>query len=109
MNEERILDLLEKVYTEFGRKFDAVEQELRGVRQELKETKQDVKKLNAKIDGEISDKIRALFDDRQVVHEKFDEINEKIDRLQMDVNNLTVKTIYHDNRIIELGKKLGIK
>jgi len=102
MNEERILDLLEKVYTEFSKKFDAVEQE-------LKEVRQDVKKLNAKIDGEISDKIRALFDDRQVVHEKFNEINEKIDRLQMDVNNLTVKTIYHDNRIIELGKKLGVK
>jgi hypothetical protein len=28
--------------------------------------------------------------------------------LQLDVNNLTVKTLYHDNRIKELSKKLGI-
>ena len=60
------------------------------------------------MDTEISDKVRALFDDRQLLHEKLDEISGKIDMLQLDVNNLTVKTVYHDNRIKELSKKLGV-
>ena len=69
--------------------------------------KEEIRKLGTKIDSEITDKIRALFDDRQVMHEKVNEINEKIDRIQIDVNNITIKTLYHDNKIIEISKKLG--
>jgi hypothetical protein len=32
-----------------------------------------------KIDGEITDKIRALFDDREVIHKK-------LDNIQVDIN-----------------------
>lgn len=129
MNEDKILHLLEKVYTEFSSKFDefakrfdaveeriagvekrisGVEGKITGIEEKIKHVEEEVKKLGIKIDTEITDKIRALFDDRQLLHEKIDEIDEKIDMLQLDVNNLTVKTLYHDNRIKELSKKLGV-
>ncbi|UZQ82730.1 hypothetical protein [Thermoanaerobacter sp. RKWS2] len=115
MNEEKILYLLEKVYTEFSNKFDefakrfdTVEERIAGVEEKIKVVEEEVKKLGIKIDTEITDKIRALFDDRQLLHEKIDEIDKKIDMLQLGVNNLTVKTLYHDNRIKELSKKLGV-
>jgi len=122
MNEDKILYLLEKVYTEFSNKFDefakrfdaveerisGVEGKITGIEEKIKVVEEEVKKLGIKIDTEITDKVRALFDDRQLLHEKIDEIDEKIDMLQLDVNNLTVKTLYHDNRIKELSKKLGV-
>jgi chromosome segregation ATPase len=129
MNEDKILHLLEKVYTEFSNKFDefakrfdtieeritgvekkisGVEGKITGIEEKMKVVEEEVKKLGIKIDTEITDKVRALFDDRQLLHEKIDEIDEKIDMLQLDVNNLTVKTLYHDNRIKELSKKLGV-
>lgn len=129
MNEDKILHLLEKVYTEFSNKFDefakrfdtieeritgvekkisGVEGKITGIEEKMKVVEEEVKKLGIKIDTEITDKVRALFDDRQLLHEKIDEIDEKIDILQLDVNNLTVKTLYYDNRIKELSKKLGV-
>jgi len=56
-------------------------------------------KVEMKIDGEVIEKIRALFDDREIV-------KEKLDNIQMDVNTLTAKTASHDNKIIELSRKI---
>ncbi len=84
-----------------------VKEEMTDLKSELHTAKEEIKKLGTKIDNEITDKIRALFDDRQIVHEKIDEISEKIDRVQIDVNNMTIKTLYHDNKILELGQKLS--
>jgi hypothetical protein len=39
-----------------------------GLKSELHIAKEEIKKLGTKIDNEITDKIRALFDDRQIVH-----------------------------------------
>ena len=65
-----------------------------------------IEKLELKIEAEISDKIRGLYDWREVINHRLDNLENKIDCLQFDVNNLTMKTISNDNRIIELNKKL---
>jgi len=103
MDEEKILFLLEKINDKIGNLNETVND----LKLEMHTAKEEIRKLGTKIDSEITNKIRALFDDRQVMHEKVDEINEKIDRIQIDVNNITIKTLYHDNKIVELGKKLG--
>jgi len=105
--EER-MTVVEKRIGIVEERLKVVEEEIHGLKCEVSEVKDDVKKLGTKMDTEISDKVRALFDDRQILHEKLDEISGKIDMLQLDVNNLTVKTLYHDNRIKELSKKLGV-
>ncbi|MBP2071374.1 hypothetical protein V6B95_03645 [Thermoanaerobacterium saccharolyticum] len=131
MDEEKILFLLEKISDNMGNLNEAIidlKSEVYTVKEEMADlktevytareaitdlkseiytAKEEIKKLGTKIDSEITDKIRALFDDRQVMHEKIDKINEKIDRIQIDVNNMTIKTLYHDNKIVELSKKLG--
>lgn len=117
MEEEKILFLLEKIsnnivdlnkaITDLKSEVYSVKEEMTNLKSEVHTAKEEIKKLGTKIDNEITDKIRALFDDRQIVHEKIDEISEKIDRVQIDVNNMTIKTLYHDNKILELGQKLS--
>ncbi|MGJ7044137.1 hypothetical protein [Thermoanaerobacterium thermosulfurigenes] len=131
MEEEKILFLLEKISNNIGNlnksitdlKSDvdsikvemydlrsevySVKEEFTNLKSEMFNAKEEIKKLGTKINNEITDKISALFDDRQIVHEKIDEISEKIDRVQIDVNNMTIKKLYHDNKILELGQKLS--
>ncbi|WP_434643113.1 hypothetical protein PQ692_01565 [Thermoanaerobacterium thermosaccharolyticum] len=117
MEEEKILFLLERISDNIGNLNEAitdlksevytVKEEMTNLKSEIHTTKEEIRKLGTKIDNEVTDKIRALFDDRQIVHEKIDEINEKIDRVQIDVNNMVIKTLYHDNKILELGQKLS--
>ncbi|KAA5806893.1 hypothetical protein F1655_06535 [Thermoanaerobacterium thermosaccharolyticum] len=110
---EAITDLKSEVYTvkeemtNLKSEVYTVKEEMTNLKSEIHTTKEEIRKLGTKIDNEVTDKIRALFDDRQIVHEKIDEINEKIDRVQIDVNNMVIKTLYHDNKILELGQKLS--
>lgn len=62
--------------------------------------------MGAKIDGDITPKISALYDDIIVVHEKLNDVNGKIDDLQVRVNNLSMETLMNSNKIIEWDKKL---
>lgn len=83
--DDKVYDLLIKLYDEFNKRFDKVDGKLENVEGRLS-------KLGMKIDGEVTDMIRALFDDREVMHEK-------LDNIQVDINNLSIKTANHDNRI----------
>ncbi|SJZ38403.1 hypothetical protein [Garciella nitratireducens] len=55
--------------------------------------------LMEKIYGEIQNGFKA-------VNDKLDDIDEKIDKVQFDVNNLTMKVAQNDNTIIDLKRNL---
>ncbi len=59
------------------------------------------------MESELSDKIRGLFDAREVTNDKLDIMDEKLDMLQLDVSNLTIKTAYNDKRILNLTRSNG--
>lgn len=80
--------------------------ELQETRNEVKEVKNEVRKTNVAIDHEIKPKISALFDAREVDNDKLNTIDEKVDRVQIDVNNLTMKVVQSDNTIIELKRNM---
>ena len=97
--DEQVYDLLVKLYERFNKRFDKVDGRLVNIDGRLGNVEGRLSKLEMKIDGEITDKIRALFDDREVIHEK-------LDNIQVDINNLSMKTANHDNRIIELSRRI---
>lgn len=106
MEENKTYDLLIKMYSEFDKRFDTIDKRFDAIDKRFDAT--DVRldniegrlsKLELKVEGEITEKIRALFDDRKVIHEK-------LDNIQIDINNLTAKTLTHDNKIIELSRKI---
>lgn len=80
MNEDKIFNLLEKFYVEFH--------ELKG---DVSELKKDVRKVNIKIDEEIIETQKALLDGYKDNAEHIAILDDKVDRLQMDVNNMSMK------------------
>jgi predicted nucleic acid-binding Zn-ribbon protein len=97
--DKQIYDLLEKIYVEL----QETKEELKS---EIRDNRLAIVKLETKIENEITDKIRGLYDAREVTNDKLDIIEEKMDKVQFDINNLTMKTAQSDNRIIELKRDL---
>lgn len=98
-NENKTFELLEKMYIEMQQGFSKVNERLDNL-------ESDVKKIGATIDGDIKIKTEALFDGYKGNTENLEIIDDKLDNIQMDINNLSMKTSNNDNKIIEINKKL---
>ena len=70
--------------------------------------KQEANKTNTIIENEIKPKIEALFDGYMQNSEKIDTIDRKIDKLQLDVNSLTIRAVNNDTSIINLRNELKV-
>lgn len=76
---------------------------------DVNDIKKDVKKIGATIDGEVKPKIEALFDGYKSNTEHIKELGDKIDEININVNNLNIKSCSTDNKIIELNRKISVK
>ncbi|KJS85150.1 MAG: hypothetical protein JM58_09240 [Peptococcaceae bacterium BICA1-8] len=65
--DDKVLQLMEKMYMDFNKRFDTLENA-------VLENKKALQKVDAKIESDISEKIRGLYDSREVIHEKLDHI-----------------------------------
>ena len=109
MDENKMFDLLEKIYVEVQEtkkevkshtdKFNNVDNRIDGLENEIK-------KLGARIDGKLIPTSDALLDGYKGNSEHITIIDDKIDRLQVDVNSISMKVSYNDSRIIEISKDL---
>lgn len=94
--EDKTFALLEKIYSEF-----------KEFKEETNNNFQSIEaKFESKIEIEVSQKLKALFDGYKVNLEKLDELSDKVDNLQFDVNNLSIKVASNDNKIIEIRRDL---
>lgn len=94
--EDRTFNLLEKIYSEFKEFKEEANKSFKRMEAEF-ETKLEV---------EVSQKLEALLDGYKVNSERLDELNNKVDNLQLDVNNLSIKVASNDNKIIEIRRDL---
>ncbi|MGH4139861.1 hypothetical protein [Clostridium sp.] len=102
MDENKMFELLEKIYVEVKghtKQFSNVESRLDTI-------ENDVKKLGARIDGKLIPTTDALLDGYKDNSEHITIIDDKIDRLQIDVNSISMKVSYNDSRIIEISKDI---
>ena len=100
--DDKTFEMLEKIYSEVlnaNKKVDDTNKRLDSIEKE-------VNRLGAVIDGDVATKVSALFDGYKVSIENDKSLDEKLDKLQMDVNNITIKTASNDNKIIELSRNL---
>ena len=105
MDENKMFDLLEKIYIEVkshGDRLDTIETEVK----KIGVLENEIKKLGVAIDGKLIPTSEALLDGYKGNSEHITIIDDKIDRLQMDVNSITMKVTYNDSRIIEISKDL---
>jgi archaellum component FlaC len=111
--EDRTFALLEKMYSEFKEfKEDMIgfKKEMIGFKEDMTsfkgETKNSFQRIETKIEVEVSQKLEALFDGYKTNSEKIDELGNKVDNLQFDVNNISIKVASNDNKIIEIKRDL---
>lgn len=109
--EEKIYELLAKLHTDmnemkngFNQKFDKLEQDVGSL-------KKDVAQIGAKLDGEISDKLKIMADEQSLMRKDILDIKEqlhihdtKLDDITIAVNDLHHKYEKHEDQITELKR-----
>ena len=102
MDENKMFELLEKIYVEVK----GHTEQFSNVESRLGTLENDIKNLGATIDAKLIPTTDALLDGYKDNSEHITIIDDKIDRLQIDVNSISMKVSYNDSRIIEISKDI---
>ena len=78
---EKIYDLMEKLYSETQKGFEQVNTRIEGLEKEIRKT-------NLVIEHDIKPKIEVLFDGQKQNSDKLDSLDSKVDNLENKVDNL---------------------
>lgn len=103
------LDSLEVNVKKSNERLDSLESNVIRTNERLDSIESNVKKIGMKIDEEITPKIEALFDVYKANTETLTNMSEQIDIIQLDVNTLSIKTAYNNNRIAQIDKLVKVK
>lgn len=109
MDENKIFELLEKIYVEVQsheKRLDNIDDKFNSIDKTFGSLENEIRKIGLKIDEEIIPTQQALLDGYKQNAEHINVIEDKIDNMQMDINTLTMKVSYNDNRIIEISKNI---
>ena len=106
MADNEMFELMSKMYSEIQEGFKDIKKELNDHTERFEDIENDIKKLGAKIDGKLIPTSEALLDGYKANAENITIIDDKVDRLQIDVNSISMKVSYNDSRIIEISKDL---
>lgn len=111
VDNDQMFDLLTKMYSEvqgmksdMNERFDNLENRFDNLEGRVDNLESVVRKTNMTIENEIKPKIDALFDGYKQNTEAIYGLTNKVDDLQADVNNLTIRTLKNENSIIHLSK-----
>lgn len=104
--QDKTFELLEKMYIELTSKIDGLTGEFVEFKQDTKEEFKVIKNQLTKIEVEHGNKLEAIFDGYKQNTENLNRLEDKIDNLQLDINNLSVKTTHNDSRIIQLSQDI---
>lgn len=86
----------------YGR-FDSMEKNINNMEKDIREIKVDLKDVKQKVTA-VYDQTADLTEFRTETRSELANISDKVDTVQMDVNNLTAKVAHSDNKILEFGK-----
>ena len=77
--DEKMFELMEKMYSDFSKRFDNIEVDIKDLKTEVGSLKVESKKVNSIIEHELMDKIEALFDG-------YIQNTDKLDRIEKEVS-----------------------
>ena len=92
--------------------------ELKGLNEDVNGLKEGQNRIEGRLSNlevgqdKILDEVNSIYARQGTNHleslNKFNETNNKIDSVQVDVNNVSIKASQSDNKIIEINRKLSI-
>lgn len=92
-NNNDLFELMTKMYSEM--------QQMKG---EISGLKNEVTKTNIAIEQDIKPSISAILDGYKQNTESINQVSDKVDEIQRDINSLTIKTLRNENNIIDITK-----
>ncbi|HEX9027340.1 MAG TPA: hypothetical protein VF839_12860 [Clostridium sp.] len=104
-----MVDLLNKMYSEVQEMKSDINGRLDNIDLKFDNLERKVDKTNIIIENDIKPKIEVLFDGYKQNTESINALTNKIDDLQTDVNNLTIRTLKNENNIIHFSKTMENK
>lgn len=75
-----MFDLMEKMYIEFSKRFDNIENDIGILKTGMSTLKEDVTKINTKIEHELMPKTTILFDGHRQHSEQLDRIEKEVSK-----------------------------
>jgi len=106
-----MFDLLTKMYSEvqgmksdINGRLDNLDSKFDKLESKVDKLEDEVRKTNMTIENDIKPKIEALFDGYKQNTEVIYALTNKMDDLQTDVNNLTIRTLKNENNIIQISR-----
>jgi hypothetical protein len=110
-----MFDLLNKMYSEV----QGIKSDITSMKLSMNEMRNDidgrldklvykVDKTNITVENDLKPKIEVLFDGHIQNAESINELTNNIDDLQIDVNDLKIKTLKNENNISNFSKILEI-
>lgn len=111
---------MSKMYNEMQQGFGSLHKEMNEVKEDIKEVKKDINNLYMKIDGEITNKLKALEDGYKQNYESTIDLKEKVEHItdsiidmnltitdmKEDINYIAGKTIRQDTKINRLSEAI---
>lgn len=94
-----LFELMTKMYSDMQEGFS-------NVNKRIDKVENEVIKTNITIENDVKPKIEALFDGYKQNTEVINELADKVDDLQTDINNLTIRTLKNENNIISFSKSI---
>ncbi len=106
--EDKLLNIMEKMYNEINdmKTIMATKQDITNMKtimatkqditnmKTIMATKQDITKIEIKIENEVVDKVRALYDNREIQSETNEKILNTINRLETKIDVLQKETAH---------------
>ena len=98
-NEDKMFEMMEKLYSEMTSRFDTVEQKFQKANSDMQQGFLKVNSDAARLENNFDTKISALFDG-------YKQTDSKIDRLETTVNEIAQKV---DNQEVEIRVLKAVK
>jgi len=94
--EDKIFDLLAKLYSDMTEQFKSVKDDIRGLKNDI-----------IRIENDHGQKLDALFDGYKQLYEKQLEHDKQFDKIENKLDNLSIRVTSHDTKleVLEGGKK----
>ncbi|MBO8136765.1 MAG: hypothetical protein H0Z40_01300 [Desulfotomaculum sp.] len=77
-----------------------ISSEVNNLKSDVDELKRGQQRIETRIENELVDKVRALFDDREVQNDKLDQISDKLTDIDDSITYVLAKVARHEAKLM---------
>ena len=107
--EDKTFELLSKMYSEFSKRFDDVNHEIKGLKNEVQENSSRLKNIELVIENNMKPDIKAIYQLQTDVATKLDSHDLKLKNIEEKLETLSAKSSRHSYEIGAIKRQKKVK